>query len=74
LAERRKMMQAWADYLDGLRAGQRESRVTVEAVQRTEEITQSGNQAQSSTSCRKPAKGRDTAVSQLELFCVSGCD
>ena len=72
LAERRKMMQAWADYLDGLRAGQRESRVAEEAVERAEGTTQSGNHAQSLSNCRKAAKNGATAVSQLELFCFSG--
>jgi hypothetical protein len=74
LAERRKMMQAWADYLDGLRAGQRESRITDEAVQRAGGTTQSGNQAQSPSNCRKLAKNPATAASQLELFCVSGSE
>ena len=46
LADRRKMMQAWADYLDGLRAGRRESRAMDEGVQRAQGTTQSGNQAQ----------------------------
>lgn len=72
LAERRKMMQAWADYLDGMRAGQRESRAMEEAVQRAEATTQSRNQAQSMTNCRKPAKTGTTTISQLELFCVPG--
>ena len=74
LAERRKMMQAWADYLDGLRAGQRESRVTEEAVRRAEGTTPSGNQALRPSNCRKPAKNGATAVSQLELFCVPGSE
>lgn len=65
------MMQAWADYLDGLRAGQRESRVTVEAVQRAEEAAQSGNQAQMPSNCRKPPKNGAIVASQLDLFCVS---
>lgn len=72
LAERGKMMQAWADYLDGLRAGRRESRFMDEAVQRAQGVTQSGNQAQSPSNCRKQAKKGATTVSQLELFCVPG--
>ena len=72
LAERKKMMQAWADYLEGLRAGRCESKATDEAVQRAEGITQSGNQAHSPSNCRKPAKTGASAVSQLELFCVPG--
>ena len=72
LAERGKMMQAWADYLDGLRASRCESRAMDEAVQRAEGATQSGNQAQSPSNCRKPAKRGATTVSQLELFCVPG--
>ena len=46
LVERKKMMQAWADDLDGLRAGRRESRAMDEGVQRAQGTTQSGNQAQ----------------------------
>ena len=72
LAERRKMMQAWADYLDELRAGRRESRATDEAVQRAEATPQSGNQAQGPTNCRKPAKTGAPDISQLELFFVPG--
>ena len=74
LAERRKMMQAWADYLDGLRAGRRESRATDEVVQRADGTTQSGNQAQSPSNCRNPAKNGATAISQLELFCIPGSE
>jgi len=68
LAERRKMMQAWADYLDGLRAGQRESRVTEEAVQRAEGTTPSGKQTKRLSNCGKRAKNGATVVSQLELI------
>src|SRR6185312_12333155 len=46
LAKRRKMMQAWADYLDRLRAGNSEMRVTDEAEHRTNGSTQSQNHAQ----------------------------
>jgi hypothetical protein len=74
LAARKKMMQAWADYLDGLRAGQREPRVAEEAVQRAEGTTQSGNHAQSLSNYRKSAENGATAVSQLELFCVPGTE
>ena len=74
LAERRKMMQTWADYLDGLRAGRRESRATDEAVQRAEATPQSGKQSPSPSNCRKPAKNGATAISQLELFCVLGSE
>ena len=64
LAERRKMMQAWADYLDGLRGGMRTAANT--------------NVLASGARDRKPAKSegeigdgrkrRDPVISQLELF------
>ncbi len=72
LGDRRKMMQAWADYLDGLRAGRREWSVSEESVQGANGSAQSENRTQVQNNSRKSRQKRDTAVSQLELFCAPG--
>ena len=72
LAERRRMMQAWAHYLDRLRAGQREPRVAYEVVQRTEGTTRFEHRAQSQNNPQKAVKKWAIAASQLELFCTLG--
>ena len=70
LAERRRMMQAWADYLDRMRAGGRETCVTDEANRRSNVSTQSESPRQAQGESRKSGQMRDTRVAQLELFCV----
>ncbi|MGH8261333.1 MAG: tyrosine-type recombinase/integrase [Steroidobacteraceae bacterium] len=74
LAERRKMIQAWADYLGRLRTGKGESNVTDEADQRGNGSTQSENRTQGHNNSGRSQQKRDAAVSQLELFCVPGAE
>ena len=59
LADRRTMMQAWADYLDGLRAGSRELSAT--------ENSRPTPRVDTSAHIRKPEKPRATAAPQMEL-------
>lgn len=65
-------MQAWADYLDGLRTGQRETRLTDGGDRRSNVGTQLAKPAQGQDNSQKSAQKRDTTGSQLELFCAPG--
>lgn len=65
-------MQAWADYLDRLRADQREACVTDVEDRRANVSAQLDNPAQGQNNPRKSAQRRDTTASQLELFSSSG--
>jgi integrase len=68
LADRRTMMQAWADYLDGLRAGKRESNLIEETLHRTDGGTKSESQTLGQHGSSKSREKRDGATSQLKLF------
>ena len=68
LAERRTMMQAWADYLDRLRTGHSETSVPDGRDRRSSVGTQPEKPAQGQNNSRKRPQGRDTTASQLELF------
>lgn len=70
LAERRKMMQAWADYLDGLRGVSCATQVTDEPNQRANVSACQSVRAQSQRSFQNSGQKRDTTSSQLELFCA----
>ncbi|HET9106888.1 MAG TPA: site-specific integrase [Steroidobacteraceae bacterium] len=68
LAERRKMMQAWADYLDGLRGVSCATQATDETNQRENVSACPQVRAQSQRSFQNSGQKRDTTSSQLELF------
>jgi integrase len=68
LAERRKMMQAWADYLDGLRSGKRNSADVGAALQRSELPKQQQNQGTIQSKSRESQRRQDSFTPQLELF------
>jgi hypothetical protein len=74
LVDRRKMMQAWEDYLDGLRAGERETSVTDVAHRRIDIRKQLDNAAQGQNASPKLAQKPDTTASQLDLFCSPDSD
>jgi integrase len=65
LAERRKMMQAWADYLDGLRLGKRDANVTdnTRRLSLTDENLESRN-----TRKHKRRSRMGEQIPQLDLF------
>ena len=66
LAERRKMMQAWADYLEELRAAKVESPLTASALQHP--ITKGTLPSRKQPTRTHPQKQQDDALPQLELF------
>jgi len=68
LVDRRKMMQAWGHYLDGLRAGERETSVNDVTHRRSDVGARLDNQPQGQNNSPKSAQRRDTTNSQLELF------
>ena len=68
LADRRKMMQAWAEYLDGLRASKRESTITDASAPRANGRTQSENLTQDQNKSPKSREKRGGTAPQLELF------
>ena len=70
LADRRKMMRAWGDYLDGLRQCQRETSVNDVADQRSHVSRRFAKPVERQNNSRKSAEKRDTTASQLELFCI----
>jgi hypothetical protein len=67
LADRRTMMQAWADYLDGLRQRKRESVVTEVSASRESGSgePQPGSERQGNP--RKPSERHHGTASQLDL-------
>ena len=70
LADRRKMMQAWADHLDRLRDGRRDTSVSDVTHRRSDVGRQLDNPVHGQNNSRKSAQRRDTTGSQMELFCV----
>lgn len=66
LADRRKMMQAWGDYLDGLRAGKRRT-VSIETQSRQPSTPSQGQVTRQKIS-RKEGEMQDGTVPQMELF------
>jgi integrase len=68
LADRRTMMQAWADYLDGLRAGKRESNVIEQTFQSTDGRTKSESRTLDQNDSCKAREKRDGGTPQLKLF------
>lgn len=67
LAERRKMMQAWSDYLDGLRAG-RPAPSAADLASQHPSISAKLPNPESEHKSRKPRDKRDGTLPQLELF------
>lgn len=61
-------MQAWGDYLDGLRASHRETSINDVTDRRNDVGAQLDIPAQGRNNSRKSAQKRDTTDSQLELF------
>ncbi|MHB8813437.1 MAG: tyrosine-type recombinase/integrase [Steroidobacteraceae bacterium] len=68
LADRRKMMQAWADYLDGLRSGERLSSPRDVQPPRPSADGKLRSRREIERKSRKSMDKQDDAVSQLELF------
>jgi hypothetical protein len=68
LADRRKMMQAWADYLDGLRSSKRESSANEEAGQCADSSTTSDDRTQDQSNSQRPKAKSNATPSQLQLF------
>lgn len=66
LADRRKMMQAWGNYLDGLRAGNRETAPI--QTQSPPSSTPSRGQINRQNIARKDRETQDGTVPQMELF------
>jgi hypothetical protein len=66
LADRRKMMQAWGDYLDGLRAGQRKT--TPIQTQAPPPSTPSQGQIIRANIARKDGELQGGTAPQMELF------
>lgn len=65
-------MQAWGDYLDGLRTGGRLTSVDDVADRRSNVSTGLDNPARSQNNSRRSVQKDDGTVSQMELFCGSG--
>ena len=68
LVDHRKMMQAWGDYLDGLREGVRETSVDDVTHRRSDVGKQLDNPTQGRNNPSKSPQKRDTTDSQLQLF------
>lgn len=68
VAERRRMMQAWADHLDGLRAGRQDALVTDVSRSREHGGGPVKNEAKSLNTPRKFTERRGGTALQLELF------
>ena len=68
LADRRRMMQAWADYLEGLRGSYQKARVVEEVEKRMDRGMEYEHQVQRLTNPHKSGRKRNPWTSQLELF------
>jgi integrase len=68
LADRRTMMQAWADYLDGLREGKRKTAPAEVSVPIQHGSERPPKEAENRGTSRKAPDKRSGAISQLDLF------